>query len=123
MSGRLSWRRSVVDRKVIECEKHGTRGSHPVEAKLVNDEERGSGVEADAVMDRLVGHGGGEVVEEFAAGDVIDALFEHARRQANALDEPAFSQTGLTDEDDVLLAADEVTLGQGFDLQTGGWPG
>ena len=29
----------------------------------------------------------------------------------------------LADEDDVLLAADEVALGQGFDLQHGGSPG
>ena len=35
------------------------------------------------------------------------------------LDEPAFPQAGLADEDDVLMAADEVALGQGFDLQAG----
>ena len=77
------------------------------------------GVEADAVVDGLVGQGGGEVFQEFAAGDVADALFEHARSQADALDQPAFAQAGLADEDDVLLAADEVALGQGFDLQAG----
>ena len=90
-----------------------------VEAEFVNDEQRELGVEADAVVDGLVGQGGGEVFEEFAAGDVVDAVFEHARSQADALDQPAFSQAGLADEDDVLLAADEVALGQGFDLQAG----
>ena len=92
-----------------------------IEAKFVNDQQRELGVEANAVVDGLVGQGGGEVFEEFAAGDVTDMLFEHAGRQANALDQPAFSQAGLPDEDDVLLAADEVALGQGLDLQA--WDG
>ena len=48
-------------------------------------------------------------------------MFEHASSQADALDQPAFAQAGLADEDDVLLAADEVALGQRFDLQA--WDG
>ena len=53
------------------------------------------GIEADAVVDGLVGQGGGEVFEEFAAGDVVDAMFEHAGGQADALDQPAFSQAAI----------------------------
>ena len=90
-----------------------------IEAKFVNDQQAELGIEANAVVDGLVGQSRGEVFEQFAAGDVADALFEHARGQADALDQPAFSQAGLADEDDVLLAADEVALGQGFDLQPG----
>ena len=94
-----------------------TARSVAVEAEFVNDQERELGIEADAVVDGLVRQCGGEVFQEFAAGDVADALFEHARSQADALDQPAFSQAGLADEDDVLLAANEVALGQSFDLQ------
>ena len=36
------------------------------------------GIEADAVVDGLVGQGGGQVFQQFAAGDVVDAMFEHA---------------------------------------------
>jgi hypothetical protein len=43
-------------------------------------------------------------------------MFEHARCQADALDEPAFAESGLAEEDDILLAANEVGLGEGFDL-------
>src|SRR5580658_1206735 len=57
-----------------------------IEAKFVDDEQAELGIEADAVVDGLVGQGGGEVFEEFAAGDVVDALFEHAGGQADALD-------------------------------------
>src|SRR5208283_3474336 len=88
-----------------------------IEAELVDDEEAELGVEANAVVDGLVGQGSGEVFEEFAAGNVTDTLFEHTRRQADTLDQPAFSQTGLADEDDVLLAANEVTLGERLDLE------
>lgn len=45
-------------------------------------------------------------------------MFEHTGRQADTLDEPAFSQAGLTHENNVLVAADEVALGQGLDLHT-----
>ena len=92
-----------------------------VEAEFVNDQEAELGIEANAVVDGLVGQGGGEVFEKFAAGDVMDALFEHARGQADALDQSAFAQAALADEDDVLFAADEVALGQRLDLQA--WDG
>ena len=46
-------------------------------------------------------------------------MFEHAGSQADALNQPAFPQSGLTHDDDVLLATDEVALGQGFDLHPG----
>src|SRR5581483_8367359 len=88
-----------------------------IEAELVDDQKREAGVEAHAVMDGLVGQSGGEVFEQLAAGDVTDALFEQARGQSNALDEPALSQSRLPDKDDILLAADEVALGQGLDLE------
>ena len=106
----------ILYHKLAACGQ--TAAFDAIEAEFVNDEQAELGVEANAVVDGLVGQGGGEVFEEFAAGDVTDALFEHARGQADALDQPAFSQAGLADEDDVLLAADEVALGQGFDLQT-----
>ena len=92
-----------------------------VKAEFVNDEQAELGMEADAIMDGLIGHGGGEVFQEFAAGDVVDRLFEHARSQADALDEPAFAESGLAEEDDILLAANEIGLGEGFDLQA--WTG
>ena len=38
------------------------------------------GVEADAVVDGLVGQGGGEVFEQFAAGDVMDASVRACKR-------------------------------------------
>src|ERR1700694_2669017 len=75
---------------------------------LIDDQQAEFGVEANAVVDGLVRQSSGEILEEFAAGDITDMLFEHAGSQADALDQPAFSQAGLTDEDDVLLAADEV---------------
>ena len=50
-----------------------------------------TGVEADAVVDGLIGHRGGEIFEEFAAGDVVDGVFEQARGQADALDAAGFS--------------------------------
>ena len=43
-------------------------------------------------------------------------MLEHTRSQADALDEPAFTEAALAREDDVLLAADEVALSQSFDL-------
>ena len=92
-----------------------------VEPEFVNDQKAEFRVEADAFVDGLVGQGGGEVFEEFAAGNVMDALFEHASGQADALDQSAFAQAGLAREDHVLAAADEVALGQGFDLHT--WDG
>ena len=90
-----------------------------IEAELVNDQQAELGVEANAVVDGLVGQRSREIFEQLAAGEVTDTLFEHARRQADALDQPAFPQAGLADEDDVLLAANEVALSQGFDLQAG----
>ena len=66
-----------------------------IEAEFVDDEQAELGIEANAVVDGLVGQGGGEVFEEFAAGDVMDALFEHARGQADALDQPAFAQAAI----------------------------
>ena len=92
-----------------------------VEPEFVNDQKAEFRVEADAFVDGLVGQGGGEVFEEFAAGNVMDALFEHASGQADALDQSAFAQAGLARKDHVLAAADEVALGQGFDLHT--WDG
>ncbi len=88
----------------------------PVKAKFINYQHGKPGVEADAVVDGLIGHRGGEIFEEVAAGDVIDGVFEHTGRQADALDEPAFPQAGLTHENNVLIAANEVALGQGLDL-------
>lgn len=41
-----------------------------IEAELIDNEQGRSGVEADAVVDGLIGQGGREVFEEFAAGDV-----------------------------------------------------
>jgi hypothetical protein len=41
-------------------------------------------------VDGLIGQGGGEVFERFAAGNVMDALFQQACRQADALDQSAF---------------------------------
>ena len=89
---------------------------HAIEAKFVHNEERKPRVEADAVVDGLIGERGREIFEEFAAGDVVDGVFEQTRGQTDALDEPAFSEARLPDENDVLFAANEVTLGEGFDL-------
>ncbi len=91
----------------------------PVEPEFVNDQKAEFRVEADAFVDGLVGQGGGEVFEEFAAGDVMDALLEHASGQADALDQSAFAQAGLAGKDHILAAADKVALGQVFDLHTG----
>ena len=90
-----------------------------VKAEFVNDEEVELGIEADTIREGLVGHRSGEVFQQFAAGDVVDGMFEHTRSQADALDEPAFSQAALARKDDVLLAADEVPLSQRFDLESG----
>ena len=89
-----------------------------VKAEFVNDEEVELGIEADTVREGLVGHRSGEVFQQFAAGDVVDGMLEHARSQADALDEPAFAEAALARKDDVLLAADEVALGQRFDLES-----
>ena len=51
-----------------------------IEAEFVNDEQAELGIEANAVVDGLVGQGGGEVFEQFAAGDVMDALFQTRKR-------------------------------------------
>ena len=72
-------------------------------------------------MDGLIGQGGGEILEQVAAGDVMDAQFQTASGQANALNQPAFPQAALTDKNDVLLTANEVALGQSLDLQA--WDG
>ncbi len=83
-----------------------------IEPKFVNDQKAQPGVEADTVVDRLVGQRGREILQEFAAGDVADALFEHARSQANALNLPAFSPTARPRQRSA--AANEVALGQRF---------
>ena len=44
-----------------------------IEAEFVNDQEAELRIEADAVMDGLIGQGGREVFQQFAAGDVMDA--------------------------------------------------
>ena len=62
-----------------------------IKAELVNDEQTEFGVEADAVVDRLVRQRRGEVFEEFTTGDVTDPLFEHARGQADTLNQSAFN--------------------------------
>ena len=50
----------------------------------------------------------------------MDGMLEHTRSQADALDEPAFSEAALACKDDVLLAGGcEVPLSQRFDLESG----
>ena len=52
-----------------------------------------SAAASDGASQKPVRQSGGEVFEELAAGDVADPLFQHARGQADALDQPAFDLT------------------------------
>ena len=61
-----------------------------VEPEFVDDQKVELRIEADAFVDGLVGQGGGEVFQEFAAGNVMDALVEHASGQADTLDQIGF---------------------------------
>ena len=107
----------ILYHRLAACGQIGTFDA--IEAKLVDDQEGELGIEAHAVVDGLVGQRRGQVFEQLAAGDVTHPLFEHARCQANTLDQSAFSQAALPHKNDVLFAADEVALGQRLDLQRG----
>jgi hypothetical protein len=69
----------------------------------------------------VVGQRGGEVFDEFTAGDVVDAAADDTSLFADALDQMALAYSRLADEDDVLFAADEVALGECFKLRA--WDG
>jgi hypothetical protein len=88
-----------------------------VEAKLVDDEQVEAGVEAYALVDGVVSQRGGEIFDELAAGDVVDAVADDTSFFANTLDQMAFAYSRLSNEDDVVLAADEVALSEGFELR------
>lgn len=88
-----------------------------VQTELVDDQEIEAGIKADAIMDGLIGQGRGQIFQEQAAGRVQDPVAEHASGLSDVLDQPALSQARLANEDDVLVAANEVPLGEGFDLR------
>ena len=87
-----------------------------VEAEFVNDEQIKTSVKADAVVDGLIGQRGREIFEKSAAGDVIDFMTQGTGRLADALDETAFTDAALADEDEILTSADEVARGECLDL-------
>ena len=88
-----------------------------VQTKFVDDQQLEAGIEADTVVDGLVGQGRGQIFQQSAAGGVKDAITLNASGLTDVLNQPAFAQTGLADEHQVLTAADEVTADQGFDLR------
>ena len=87
-----------------------------VEAELVDDEQIKARVKADAVVDGLVGQSRCEVFEKSAAGDVMDFITQGTGSLADALDETAFTDAALADEDEILTSADEVAGGERLDL-------
>jgi hypothetical protein len=107
-----------IDDLVPQARRVGTQTAFDlVEAKLIDDEQVETGVEAYALVDRVVSQRGREVFDEFAAGDVADAAADETSFFADTLDQMAFADSRLPDEDDVLLAADEVALGECFKLR------
>ena len=89
-----------------------------IEAKLVNHEQIEPGIEADAIVEDLTAALADQTIQQLAAGDAVDFVAQSASHHYDALDQSALSQTALSDEDDVLLAANEVALSQGFDLHS-----
>lgn len=87
-----------------------------IEAELINNKQIELGVKADAIVDGLVGQSRCEVFEKSAAGDVVDFMTQGAGSLADALDETAFTDAALADEDEILTSADEVAGGERFDL-------
>src|SRR6266540_1284239 len=89
-----------------------------IEAEFVNDEQVEFGIEADAVVDGAVRQGGRQVFQEFAAGDVMHFEAHRASGLADALDQMTFPHAALADEDEVLMAAQEVAGSERLDLDT-----
>ena len=51
-----------------------------VETKFVDDQQLEAGIEADAVVDGLVGQGRGQIFQQIAAGGVKDAIAPRRKR-------------------------------------------
>src|SRR5439155_8411950 len=108
--GRAGSLASCVDDFVPQAGSLGTKAAfNAVQAELINDQQVEAGIEADAVVDRLVGQGGGQIFQESTAGRVKDTVAENASDLADVLNQPAFAQARLADEDDDLAATDEVS--------------
>jgi len=80
-----------------------------VEAKLVDQQQVQPRVNSQLVIECPVSQRRCEFLEQFGAGREADMVPQHACGLADGLENPALAQAGLTDEDDVLVAAHEVT--------------
>src|SRR5438552_6481713 len=87
-----------------------------VEGEFVDDEPVEAGVVAEPLGQGAVGQRSGQFGQELGTGGIADAITHDASGTADRLDDSAFADAALADEDEVVLAADEGGRGQFLDL-------
>ena len=101
--------------KQVDC--FGTLESlDPVEAKLVDDQQVGILVFSQTLRERFIRERGGKVGDELGGGSVDNAKAKGASLHPDGLDDVAFSDARLSDQDQVGAASDELTRGKLLDL-------
>ena len=88
-----------------------------VEGELINDQPVEAGVIADSLRQGVIGQAGGQIDQQIGAGGVADTITHDTSGLANRLDDSAFADPALADQDEVVLAANEGASGQFLDLR------